>query len=76
MTSLTLAGGVGGADSAVTVRDCPWIVTVVLALRLNCTLPSELLRVVALLRTPPEPTLNEPAEPSTVVLMVTGVAGG
>ncbi len=39
-------------------------------------MPSTLLRVVALLRTPPVLTPKEPDVPRTEVLMVTGVAGG
>jgi hypothetical protein len=47
-----------------------------LALKLNCTLPSGLLRVVAELRTPEEFMVKEPLCPRTEVLMVLAVAGG
>ena len=39
-------------------------------------MPSELLSVAAVLRTPPELILNEPAAPITAVFMVTDEGGG
>ena len=47
---------------------------IVLALRLNCTLPSGLLREVAVSRDPVELILNELVCPRTLVLMLIGPA--